>query len=582
MAKYKVRGSTKTIELNQGNLKAKGGEGSIHIIGNVVYKVCDPGKMIPEGKFEELRKLNHPKIVKPENVILDSGNQAVGYTMNLVPGGARPLAQILSKTYQEREGVTPALKLELVRQMADGIRFIHKHPGYLQVDGNEFNYMVTDDYKDLYFIDVNSFQTPSYPADAIMPSIRDYHCPKDSNGLYVWSHNTDWYSFAIISFYMFTGIHPFKGKHPNFPNVKTFMIDQMKACKSVLDPEVVFPQAAVYFPFESVIPGGSSGAYMQWYKAVFIDNKRTPPPVDFQSVITFVQQVKEIVSSNLLIMQEIRSFEGQIVGHYTYGGQEVVVTTEKIYVANQGSMRPATKFRVGFTPVGCKPVAAWLEDGRLKLLNLESKIPIPCDVAGRNLMSYDGRLYLQSEKNILEITFIEMGNTLMAASNSVADIMPEATELFQGVAFQDMFGVKMASMFPQSGHHRSCKIDELAGYNITEAKLERNVLMVIGSDKKSGEYTRFIFRFGDNWQGYDVRKVENIVPSGINFTVLDNGVCVCITEEEKVEIFASQKDSAGVKSIVDPSVKANMRLCHSGPQVRFAMDNKLFNFSVKK
>ena len=49
MTKYKVQGSGKSVDLNQGNLKAKGGEGSIYIVGDIVYKVCDEGKMIQNG-----------------------------------------------------------------------------------------------------------------------------------------------------------------------------------------------------------------------------------------------------------------------------------------------------------------------------------------------------------------------------------------------------------------------------------------------------------------------------------------------------------------------------------------------------
>jgi serine/threonine protein kinase len=246
--KYKVRTTGATVELNDNNFKAKGGEGSIYIVGDTVYKVCDPGKMIADGKFKELAALDHMRIIRPDDVLLDSKSKPTGYTMKVVPGNPLPLAKILSKTYREREGVTPDMMAELVSQISEGIRYIHKKPGYLQVDGNELNYMVTNNHKDIYFIDVNSYQTPNFPADAIMPSIRDWNAGTNFTQL------TDWYSFAIISFYMFTGIHPFKGMHPNFTNLKTSMIERMQVGISVLDKNTQFPQAAVYFPFEAVIP----------------------------------------------------------------------------------------------------------------------------------------------------------------------------------------------------------------------------------------------------------------------------------------------------------------------------------------
>ncbi len=70
MPKYKIRGTDQTVTLDKNNFKASGGEGSIHIVGNTVYKVCNPGQMIPDGKFEELKVLDHPRIIKPEAVIL--------------------------------------------------------------------------------------------------------------------------------------------------------------------------------------------------------------------------------------------------------------------------------------------------------------------------------------------------------------------------------------------------------------------------------------------------------------------------------------------------------------------------------
>jgi hypothetical protein len=321
---------------------------------------------------------------------------------------------------------------------------------------------------------------------------------------------------------------------------------------------------------------------MRWYKLLFCDNKRAPAPTDFQAAIKFVMQIKEIIGSNNFEIKEITKFLDSILGFYTKGGKEVVVTNDQIYVAGQPNQKPAAKFRIGFTPVMNVPIAVWLENEHVKVLNLESKKPVNCDIQGQHLMAYDGRIYIQGKDDIFELTFIENGTTIIVSVTSVAHIMPNATEMFQGVAFQDMFGAKQVSIFPESGHHRMFKINELSKAKIIDAKFEKNVLMVIGHDQEFGQYNRHIFRFSKNWDGYDVRSIDNISPNGLNFTVLDTGVCICLTEEEKIEIFSGQKDSANVKSITDPAIKADMHLCHSGPQVRFAYGNKLYSFSVKK
>ena len=104
--------------------------------------------------------------------------------------------------------------------------------------------------------------------------------------------------------------------------------------------------------------------------------------------------------------------------------------------------------------------------------------------------------------------------------------------------------------------------------------------MVIGI--KNGQYDHFIMRFSKEYDSYDLRKIENVNFTGINFTVLDNGICISLTEEEKIEIFSCQKDSQSIKSIDDPILEADMKLCHNGSQLMFAKGDKLYQISMKK
>jgi len=580
MPTYTIERTGDKVELNDTHFKAKGGEGSIYIIGDVVYKVCEDGKMIPPGKFQELRVLDHPNIIVPQETLLYR-KKPTGYTMRAVPGNPKPLAQILTKTFREREGVTPDHMMKLVQKIAGIVRFIHSHKGYLQVDGNEFNYMVPDTFDDVYGIDTNSYQTPSYPAEVIMPSIRDWHVAKDGTGRYLFTELSDWYSFAIISFYMFTGIHPFKGFHPDYTNMKTMLTDNMQHCKSVLLPEVDYPKGAVYCPFEDYIPGGKDGAYMQWYRAVFNENRRAAAPKDFQAILTFVAKVKEIIGSNNFDITELKQFAEQIIGFYAHNGREVVVTREKLHIGGKQLNRPAERFRVGFTPSRNIPYAAWLDDEVLHLQDLDSDSPIKVGLLGKTLMSSEGRVYVQSNDHIFEIDFIEAGSTVIAAPKSVATILPNATEMYQGVAIQDMMGNYVASIFPAAGHHRQIRLDEIKEYRITEAKYEGNVLMIVAMHKESGQYDRFVYRFATDWASHDLRKLENIAPTGINFTVLENGIVISLTEDEKIEVFSAKKDRPDIKSVDDPAIESDMRLCHVGTEARFARGSKLYRIKFK-
>ena len=573
--KCEIERTGEKVDLDSSNFKVKGGEGSIYIIGDVVYKVCEDGKMIPMDKFKELAVITHPRIVKPEDIILYR-KKPVGYTMKKVPRNAVPLERILTKTFREREGVTPDIMSKLVMQMYDGIKNgIHFNPKMLQVDGNTLNYMVTEDFLDLFFIDVNSFQTPSYRADAIMASIRDWQCDPVN-----FSQLSDWFSYAIVSWQMFTAIHPYKQIHPRFTDKKTAMVDQITAGVSILDKDSAYPKNACY-PFDSVIPGGPTGAYMQWYRALFVDNKRLMPPDSFQSVLGFVAKVKEIIGSNNFDIIMNRDYSSTITGFCEKNGRTIAVTTDGLFVDNQSKIKHQGKFRVGFTTAGT-PVALYLENGRASIWNIQDTIKLDFDVPAEDVMSYDGRLYVKYDKSIFELAYVENVHKITPVLKTIASVSPNATQLFQGVAFQDMFGNCMASMFPKSEYHRQIMIKELDyRVKISDAKFENNVLMVLVSEL-DGQNSRYVFKFSEDWLTYDVRKIENVIPTGINFTVLDNGTVICITEEEKVEIFSNKKGADSIKIIDDSEITSAMKLCHRGNKVQLAHATRLYDFSVRK
>jgi hypothetical protein len=573
VTKYTIEGTGNQVDLNKDNFVFEGGEGAVYIIGDTAYKICKIDTMIPRSKFDELATLNHPNIIAPKQVLLDSKKRAIGYTMMAVPNNPMPLAQILTKTYREREGVTHEQMAKLVQKIRNGIEFVHKK-NMLLVDGNEFNFMVTSDHAEVYFIDVNSYQTPNHRALAIMPSIRDYQVVLGADGYPTWTTLSDWFSFAVIAFNMFTAIHPFRGKHPSVARqYDTAMEDHMRANKSVLDHESKYPKGATYQPFEDVIPP----VYMNWFRAVFIEGKRLPPPKELVGQIVFVAKVQKISGSNNFEMKEIFDYASPIRGYYYKNGVEVVPTTDKLYVGPRPQEMPPERFRVGFNQ--SSPIAMWTENKKVKLRELVSQKDIDFDGEADDMMSYDGRLYYLSGKNIFEVRFLE--KMKKALPQHVASVSEYSTQLYQGVAIQQSFGTYFATVFPASGHATPIALKELANHKIVDAKCEKNVLMVLAMEGETGKYHRYIFRIDGDWDKYDSRKIEDITPMGLNFTVNDRGVVVCITEEEKVEIFSSKKDAPDVKSIVDPAISTDMRLCHKGDAVQFAKGTKLFQFSVK-
>ena len=78
-----------------------------------------------------------------------------------------------------------------------------------------------------------------------------------------------------------------------------------------------------------------------------------------------------------------------------------------------------------------------------------------------------------------------------------------------------------------------------------------------------------------------MRKVEGITHTGINFVVLDSGVCVYLNEDEKLELFSSRLGSKQLKIVEDSILGGDMTLTKKSGQVMFYRGNKLYQMRMK-
>jgi hypothetical protein len=140
-----------------------------------------------------------------------------------------------------------------------------------------------------------------------------------------------------------------------------------------------------------------------------------------------------------------------------------------------------------------------------------------------------------------------------------------------------MLGSMFVSLLSGPGVARQIRIKELDPYKVLDAKFDSGVLMIVGV--KKGKYDRLVFRF-DSDDTYDVRVVPNITPSGLNFVTLDSGVCVCMTEEEKLEMFKATKGHSAMKIVEDKILDSDMRLAKHAGKLLFYRGNKVFQMSM--
>ena len=551
-----------SVSLTKKDFVASGGEGSVYAKGSTAYKIyADPSKMISVAKIKELSSIKEPKVIRPLNILLDSkNNNTIGYSMRYLKN-TYSLCQAFTKSFKDRNNISPDIVLSLVRDMQNTIKHIHEK-GILIVDVNEMNFLIDSKFSEVYFIDVDSYKTPSFPATALMESVRDRHSKKFSEG-------SDWFSFAVVSFQLFMGIHPYKGKLKSSPNMS--FEDRMLKNISVFNKDVGIPKICPSF---DVIPE----VYRKWYVKVFEEGFRGPPPFDLNAKIDFTFAKTKVDGNNNFVITLIKEYSEEIT-KYMEGSSSYVVLTNNgdVYYENVfHNLGKESTF--SFTLKNNYLVGSYLDDNNLinyYNINLQETVKVGNRVTkAKALMSYGGRLYAQTDDHILEILFL--GNQdLIASPKVVGNIMEKATTLYDGVAIQNLMGVFYASIFPESGKCYQIPLKFLEGYKIVDAKFDHKVLMVIGN--KNGIYDKFIIRLDDDYLIRDERIEENLSVININFVCLPNGVVAHLNDKENLELFTIS--GSDIKEITGTS--SDMKLCKNGTAVYFLQGNSLFSIKTK-
>ncbi len=547
------------IILTQADFKAVGGQGSVYVKGGMAYKIfANPNQMIPRAKLQELSALTQPNIIRPCDVIFDQQNNAIGYTMRHVEQ-AYALCQLFPKAFRQRTNLTPDVTLQLVHKLRTGVRHIHAQ-NILLVDLNEMNFLVAEDFSELFFIDVDSYQTPSFPATALMESVRDRHAK-------CFDERSDWFSFAVVSFQMFSGIHPYKGAHKKLSTMDA----RMRANVSVLNAAVTVPAACI--PFD-VIPTN----WREWYSAVLEDGKRMPPPEVAQVAITLAAvQVQPQTGSHQFVIMKWLELDGDVIAHH----HNLTITNANVYAGGKRvAPLPCSDAKVTIIPRQHHVVAVWLAGNQLRVRNLSEGTDVAADMRGEKLMLNDGRIYLKAGASLLELTFIELTNKLLVTAKTVGNVLPNATQLFDGVAIQNLLGASYASFVPTTGVCYQAHLPELDGYQIIDAKAARNVLIVLAA--KNGVYDKVIYRFDENFSAYDVRVCADVTLTDINFIVLASGVCLLLNDHDELELFATHKGASELKLISDPAICGDDKLYSDGHQALLARGNSLYRIAMQQ
>ncbi|MBS1722432.1 MAG: hypothetical protein JSS66_05435 [Armatimonadetes bacterium] len=554
---------TQVITLTDKDLKGSGGEGSVYIKGSKAYKIYfDQARVLPLGKIQELGAIRHSRVLRPLEAMYDKAGALIGYAMEATPPDTYVLCQYFPTAFRSRMGLDNAFSNALVEDLRSGVQHVH-NAQVLIVDLNEMNFLFATAQPLVYFIDVDSYQTPHFQATALMESVRDRHVRtvvKNGNCVPVFDQGSDWFSFAVVSFQIFTGIHPYKGKHPT---LKT-MDERMVANVSVLSSDVRVPGAALPF---SVIPP----VYLDWYKRVFEKGERSAPPASTGGSVVMVKTVALAGGGRIRVFNVI-DMQEQIADYY----DGAVVAGGNVYSSHGRIVLPNVLGEVRLAASADGPVAAFVKDGLLHVADAETGETV-ADMTCDAMAVCDNRLVFKSGEYLYSAELLRAGKNLFVKRQQVANVLPMGTQLFDGVAMQDLLGAQYATLVTNSGTHQ-VQLPELKQHRIVSAKRERNVLVVIA--EHNGQLNRHVYRFDTDWQHFDYRVANDVGPSEANFCVLDSGIVLLMREDDMLEVFSSHRGSQSVNTVDDPAVDSSCRLRAHGSKAMYIRGTRVDHFTM--
>ncbi|MCP4134296.1 MAG: hypothetical protein GY754_25200 [bacterium] len=562
----------KPISLTKNHYKSAGGEGTIYCKGKTAYKIYnDPQNMIPIEKIEELKEINIDNVLGPEEVLYDStSDEPAGFTMPFIKE-TEFLCKLFTRSFRDKNNITPQMIADLVKKMQETLMEIHQK-GFLVVDYNEMNFLVDKTFSTPYYIDVNSYQTATCPATALMESVRDRQPPKNE-----FSELTDWFSFAIVSFQLYTGCHPYKGRHADYSSKEIASLKMMDDNISVFHPGVRLPANSQDL---ALIPQ----PHLDWYTRIFLNNERSIPPFYDAQVPAAIAIPAIITGTEKFMIDCLDTCDKPLLGVYYFNGVRYALTAESVYAGKNivRELEIAPVVRELFAAEGGEPGLAELDKEKKEIRFSTLPGTHIGTLKADDSMEMNGMIYTVHNGTLLENSFMQMsqGEKVLHSTKQVGDIFEPAWQMFKGVIIQDIFSTCWMAIPYKPGACANVHIQELDGSRIIDALYDSghtsNIAIVLA--EKNGVYSRYTFCFTGNCSAY-TRRVENDVDiDSINFTVLSNGLCVSVIHDTTVEAFFNNSE---IKLIEDPPFDSSMRLAKEGSKALFINKEKLYRVSLK-
>lgn len=561
------------ISITDKDYIAAGGEAEIYAKGGMAYKLYhDPAaKMLPAQKMQELALITDPQVIIPQDIIYDgkTGN-AVGYTTKFVDN-VDPILKIFNRSYKVSNNIDAQMVAELVKKLQLTLGNIHS-ANCLAVDFNELNILIQlGSAITPWFIDTDSYATPSFKATAIMDSIRDRKATVyDTKGNMHYNPTvlSDWFSWAVISFWVYTNCHPYRGTHPNYkPKDKH---KQMDDGISVFHKEVRVPPTVEDF---SVIPK----RHLDWFKLTFEKNERgIPPQADSLVPLLVPGQIITITGTDKLGVDQVASCGSLIISVQQFMGVNYTVTKDALYSGNNKVRANDSSKKVLFCPTSGGGIVAATKTGNVVQfteLYTENKLET---ISSPDMFERNNAIYTITNGALVENTFMTLGTTLVHRAKNVENVSNLAARMYPGCVIQNLLGKKYLTLPYATGKASSTYLAGLDHVRIVDVKSDKNVTVIIGEEK--GKYNRYVVVFDRKYQNFEVRIDADVPYEPINFAVLENGLCLLLSATDQIQLFATANQ---YETLDDPPFDASMPLFSTSKGFFFVNGNSIHQIKRK-
>lgn len=555
---------------------ATGGQGSVYRISDMVVKVyTDQAKLRQEGlaeKFALLAKLKHPYIVSPIGLALAQDGKPAGYFMPFVEGppAGEPLSRVFTNEFYQQRGFGLAQAHRLVERMRETFRFAHQH-GAVLVDANELNWFcMMGKEPEPRAVDVDAWAIDRWKASVIMPSIRDWHS-KEFNEL------TDWFAWGIVTFQIYTGIHPFKGTLDGFGRAD--LEARMKANASVFAPGCRLNRAVRDFAC-------ISAPLRNWYEAVFHRGERSVPPSPFDTTAT--QAPAAVV---------LRSVTTSSTGRLTFekifesaGTPVLKVFPAGLALLNSGwlaDLRRKLPIEKAIS-ANCEIVSipnGWamgdVDGGMIRLMHFDGRTRgyLKFSLQARRLFSGDNRLFAVTDTGITEIWIRMMiPDKIIAAPGQTWGVIANSTRWFEGLGVLDAMGATFLVIPFGQNSVATVRVRELDSMKVVAGKAGKQFAALVAVDR-SGAYRKIELAFAHQYQSYKTWAGPADGPE-LNAAMLPRGVCATIAKDGELLIFVPS--TGQLNRIEDRNIGTDMYLAAWEESVVYLHQGAVWSLRVTK